>query len=229
MASKILLIEDEHHIAEGIRINLQLAGHDVEVATDGQEGHDKWVSFCPDLIILDIMMPKIDGLSLLKMIRAKDINTPVLILSAKDSIEDRIEGLKREADDYLAKPFHLKELLLRMERLLARSKQVDLMPIKNIITFGDNTIEISSLEAKRGEETFYLTEQEGKLFNYLYKKEGQYITRETLLQEVWKYESSVNSRTVDNFIARFRKYFEKDPKNPQHFHSKRMRGYMFKS
>ena len=228
MGNKILLIEDEHHIAEGIKINLQLAGHDVEVASDGQEGHDKWISFCPDLIILDIMMPKIDGLTLLQMIRAKDLNTPILILSAKDSIEDRIEGLRREADDYLAKPFHLKELMLRMDRLLARSQKVDLAPIKNEIIFGANTVELSSLEAKRGAETFFLTEQEGKLFSYLYKKEGQYVTRETLLKEVWKYQSSVNSRTVDNFIARFRKYFEEDPKKPQHFHSKRMRGYMFK-
>jgi len=228
MGNKILLIEDEHHIAEGIKINLKLAGHDVEVARDGQEGHDKWISFCPDLIILDIMMPKIDGLTLLQMIRAKDLNTPILILSAKDSIEDRIEGLRREADDYLAKPFHLKELMLRMERLLARTKKVDFAPIENVITFGKNTVELNSLEVHQEEKKFYLTEQEGKLFSYLYKKEGQFINRETLLKEVWKYQPSVNSRTVDNFIARFRKYFEEDPKNPQHFHSKRMRGYMFK-
>ena len=121
MKAKILLIEDETHIAEGIKVNLNLSGYDVVVAEDGMKGLELWEKERPELIILDIMIPKIDGLSLLKQIRKTDGDTPILVLSAKDKVEDRIEGLSYKADDYISKPFHLKELLLRIESLLKRS------------------------------------------------------------------------------------------------------------
>lgn len=227
MKAKILLIEDEAHIAEGIKINLNLSGYDVVVAKDGMIGLEMWEKEGPDLIILDIMIPKIDGLSLLKQIRKTDLETPILVLSAKDRVEDRIEGLSYKADDYISKPFHLKELLLRIDALLSRAMRGTDQLREKVITFGENLVNLDTLKAQSGESNFFLTEQEGKLFHYMVNREGRFVAREDLLRDVWKYQGEVNSRTVDIFISRFRKYFEKDPKKPQFFHSKRIKGYMF--
>ena len=228
MKAKILLIEDETHIAEGIKVNLNLSGHDVIVAKDGMIGLEMWEKQNPDLILLDIMIPKIDGLSLLKQIRKTDNETPVIVLSAKDRVEDRIEGLSYKADDYISKPFHLKELLLRIDALLKRSLNTPDQLLTKVITFGANSINIDTLQAQTENSTFFLTEQEGRLFQYMLNREGRFVGREDLLRDVWKYQGEVNSRTVDIFISRFRKYFEEDPKKPQFFHSKRIKGYMFK-
>ncbi len=227
MKAKILLIEDEAHIAEGIKINLNLSGYDVSVAKDGMIGLEMWEKESPDLIILDIMIPKIDGLSLLKQIRKTDLETPILVLSAKDRVEDRIEGLSYKADDYISKPFHLKELLLRIDALLSRAMRGTEQLREKVISFGENLVNLDTLKAQSGESNFFLTEQEGKLFHYMVNREGRFVAREDLLRDVWKYQGEVNSRTVDIFISRFRKYFEKDPKKPQFFHSKRIKGYMF--
>ena len=227
MKAKILLIEDEAHIAEGIKVNLNLSGYEVVVASDGMMGIESWEKESPDLIILDIMIPKIDGLSLLKQIRKTDLETPILVLSAKDRVEDRIEGLSYKADDYISKPFHLKELLLRIDALLKRSLRSNEQLNEKVITFGQNIVNLDTLKAKSAENNFFLTEQEGRLFQYMVTREGRFIAREDLLRDVWKYQGEVNSRTVDIFISRFRKYFENDPKKPQYFHSKRIKGYMF--
>lgn len=227
LKAKILLIEDETHIAEGIKVNLNLSGYDVIVAEDGMKGLSLWEKERPELIILDIMIPKIDGLSLLKQIRKTDGDTPILVLSAKDKVEDRIEGLSYKADDYISKPFHLKELLLRIESLLKRSLKSAEQLEEKVITFGENIINLDTLKAQSGSSSFFLTEQEGRLFHYMLNREGRFVAREDLLRDVWKYQGEVNSRTVDIFISRFRKYFEKNPKKPQFFHSKRIKGYMF--
>jgi two-component system, OmpR family, alkaline phosphatase synthesis response regulator PhoP len=227
MKAKILLIEDEAHIAEGIKVNLNLSGYDVIVAKDGMIGLDFWEKEKPDLIILDIMIPKIDGLSLLKQIRKTDLDTPILVLSAKDRVEDRIEGLSYKADDYISKPFHLKELLLRIDALLKRAIRKTDQLSETVVTFGSNIVNMDTLKAQSFESNFFLTEQEGKLFHYMVNREGRFIAREELLRDVWKYQGEVNSRTVDIFISRFRKYFETNPKTPQFFHSKRIKGYMF--
>tara|TARA_B100000886_G_C20336006_1_gene454520 strand:+ start:19 stop:708 length:690 start_codon:yes stop_codon:yes gene_type:complete len=227
MKAKILLIEDEFHIAEGIRVNLNLTGYEVLIAVDGMKGLELWEKEKPDLIILDIMIPKIDGLSLLKKIRKVDSSTSILVLSAKDTVEDRIEGLSYKADDYISKPFHLKELLLRIDSLLKRSMRTQDQLEDKVITFGENFVNLETMKAQRGKSNFFLTEQEGKLFRYMVNREGRFVAREELLRDVWKYQGDVNSRTVDIFISRFRKYFEEDPKTPQFFHSKRIKGYMF--
>ena len=227
MKAKILLIEDELHIAEGIKVNLNLSGYEVIVAEDGMVGIELWEKEDPDLIILDIMIPKIDGLNVLKRIRKTDLETPVLVLSAKDRVEDRIEGLSYKADDYISKPFHLKELLLRIDALLKRSLRSAGQLSEKVVTFGANIVNLDTLKAQNGEDKFFLTEQEGRLFQYMVTREGRFIAREDLLRDVWKYQGEVNSRTVDIFISRFRKYFEIDPKKPQFFHSKRIKGYMF--
>ena len=227
MKAKILLIEDETHIAEGIKVNLNLSGYDVVIASDGMMGIEFWEKESPDLIILDIMIPKIDGLSLLKQIRKTDLETPILVLSAKDRVEDRIEGLSYKADDYISKPFHLKELLLRIDALLKRSMRSNDQLKDKVVTFGENIVNLDTLKAQNSDNNFFLTEQEGRLFQYMVTREGRFIAREDLLRDVWKYQGEVNSRTVDIFISRFRKYFEVDPKKPQFFHSKRIKGYMF--
>ena len=227
MKAKILLIEDEDHIAEGIKVNLNLSGYDVIVAKDGMIGLEFWEKEIPDLIILDIMIPKIDGLSLLKQIRKTDLDTPILVLSAKDRVEDRIEGLSYKADDYISKPFHLKELLLRIDALLKRAIRKTDQLSETVVTFGSNIVNMDTLKVQSSDSKFFLTEQEGKLFHYMVNREGRFIAREELLRDVWKYQGEVNSRTVDIFISRFRKYFEKNPKTPQFFHSKRIKGYMF--
>jgi len=228
MKAKILVIEDEMHIAEGIKVNLNLSGYEVIVAKDGMLGLERWERDKPDLILLDIMIPKIDGLSLLKQIRQSDTDTPVIVLSAKDRVEDRIEGLSYKADDYISKPFHLKELLLRIDALLKRALKTPEQLECQVVTFGSNSVELNTLRAKSRGSSFFLTEQEGRLFQYMLNREGRFVAREDLLRDVWKYQGEVNSRTVDIFISRFRKYFEVDPKNPQFFHSKRLKGYMFK-
>ena len=225
--NRILLIEDEAHIAEGIKVNLNLSGYDVVIASDGMMGIEFWEKESPDLIILDIMIPKIDGLSLLKQIRKTDLETPILVLSAKDRVEDRIEGLSYKADDYISKPFHLKELLLRIDALLKRSMRSNDQLKDKVVTFGENIVNLDTLKAQNSDNNFFLTEQEGRLFQYMVTREGRFIAREDLLRDVWKYQGEVNSRTVDIFISRFRKYFEVDPKKPQFFHSKRIKGYMF--
>lgn len=227
MKAKILLIEDETHIAEGIKVNLNLSGYDVVIASDGMMGIEFWEKESPDLIILDIMIPKIDGLSLLKQIRKTDLETPILVLSAKDRVEDRIEGLSYKADDYISKPFHLKELLLRIDALLKRSMRSNDQLKDKVVTFGENIVNLDTLKAQNSDNNFFLTEQEGRLFQYMVTREGRFVAREDLLRDVWKYQGEVNSRTVDIFISRFRKYFEVDPKKPQFFHSKRIKGYMF--
>ena len=227
MKAKILLIEDESHIAEGIKVNLNLSGYDVVIASDGMMGIELWEKEAPNLIILDIMIPKIDGLSLLKQIRKTDLDTPILVLSAKDRVEDRIEGLSYKADDYISKPFHLKELLLRIDALLKRSMRSNDQLKEKVVTFGENIVNLDTLKAQNSDNNFFLTEQEGRLFQYMVTREGRFIAREDLLRDVWKYQGEVNSRTVDIFISRFRKYFEVDPKKPQYFHSKRIKGYMF--
>lgn len=226
MKNKILLIEDEVNIREGIKLNLNLSGYKVIEAVNGQEGLDKWNETSPDLVILDIMLPLIDGYKVLRKIRKNDKRLPILILSAKDTDLDKIKGFTEQADDYLAKPFNLNELLLRVKRLLTRSEWNDNDKI-NEFSFGDNHINFSTFKAKTQSGNRDLTVQEVKFLKELIKKEGKLLSREELLKSSWDLSEKVNTRTIDNFMARFRKYFEKDPKNSKFFISKRSKGYMF--
>jgi two-component system alkaline phosphatase synthesis response regulator PhoP len=234
---KILLVEDEENIAKGIILNLEMVPYQVFWAKDGTEALDLWMIENPDLIILDLMIPKIDGFSVLKKIRATDEQIPVLILSAKDATPDRIKGLKQGCDDYLGKPFDLDELLLRVEKLLIRmSKKVnDLSTDKNgandlSITqyiFGQNIINFSAQKAQTPSGDVELTSQEIILLKLFIQNSGRVLTRESLLKAGWGYQDGTESRTLDNFIVRMRKYFEIDPKKPQHFVSVRSIGYKF--
>ncbi|PIE67370.1 MAG: DNA-binding response regulator [Deltaproteobacteria bacterium] len=228
----ILIIEDDRHIAEGIQLNLGLQGYEVIIAGDGVDGLNQWKQARPDLVILDVMLPGIDGLSILQSIRLEDERLPILILSAKGDPEDRIKGLAFGVDDYLAKPFNLEELLLRVERLLKRGgwNQENASANHNSLEtycFGDNTIDFRTHMAHCRKGDIFLTEQEAKVLKVFIANRGKPLSRDKLLQIGWGYSRKTTTRTVDNFIVRFRKYFEPDPKTPVYFKSLRSIGYLF--
>lgn len=234
---RILVIEDEARIAEGLRLNLSLAGYAVAVAPDGIDGLEKWRAWHPDLVVLDIMLPMIDGFSILKTIRQEDEKIPVLILSARGDTTDKVKGLRYGVDDYLAKPFDLEEFLLRVERLIQKSAWYEpAVPGKkpdvelfdgNYFRFGDNYVDFITFKADCLAGEITLTEQEITLLKIFIANKGKPLSREELLNAGWGYSRDTSTRTVDNFMVRFRKYFEKDPKNPRFFKSRRSVGYVF--
>jgi len=228
----ILIIEDDHHIAEGIQLNLILQGYEVVIVHDGVAGLNKWKQIAPDLVILDIMLPGIDGFSILQSIRLEDERLPILILSAKGDPDDRIKGLAFGVDDYLTKPFNLEELLLRVERLLKRvgwnhENNAPVLASFDTYQFGDNHIDFNTHSARCCMGEISLTEQESKVLKLFIANRGKPLSRDQLLQIGWGYTRKTSTRTVDNFIVRFRKYFEPDPRNPIYFKSLRSIGYLF--
>lgn len=234
--SKILIVEDEAHIAEGIAFNLKKLGHEVDIASNGILALEKWESFRPDLIVLDIMLPKIDGHEVLKIIRKQNDKIPILILSAKGQPVDRIRGLSIGGDDYLSKPFELEEFILRIQRLLERAnwnkeksekKMHDLNHGFTSYEFGKNKIDFLNNVAVTSHGEVQLTEQEIKLLKIFITNNEKALSRKDLLEFGWGYNDKTSTRTLDNFIVRFRKYFEEDSKNPRHFKSLRGKGYMF--
>jgi DNA-binding response OmpR family regulator len=233
---RILVVEDEDHIAEGLRLNLALQRYDVTIAPDGVSALRLWKEWNPDLIVLDIMLPGIDGLSVLQSIRLEDERIPILILSAKSDSDDIIKGLSFGVDDYLAKPFNLEEFLLRVERLLTRASWAnkgrlsDKSPSSTIpetYTFGSNHIDFSTSTANCKHGKIRLTEQEIKLLKLFIVRRGKPLSRKEILEIGWGYTGGMTTRTVDNFIVRLRKYFEDNPKKPVYFKSLRSIGYVF--
>jgi two-component system alkaline phosphatase synthesis response regulator PhoP len=232
---RILIIEDDAHIAEGLRLNLSLKGHDAMIALDGPSGLREWKEWRPDLIVLDIMLPGIDGLSILRNIRLEDERLPILILSAKSEPEYRVKGLAYGVDDYLSKPFNLDEFLLRVERLLTRAawsgegdpSRGSISTVGPVYTFGGNVIDFERFTARCRMGEVSLTEQEIRLLKLFIINRGKLLSRKELLEIGWGYTGDTPSRTVDNFIVRFRKYFEDDPHQPKFFRSVRSVGYVF--
>ena len=233
---KILVVEDEAHLAEGLKLNLSLKGYDVEVSADGVSGLEKWKRWQPDLIVLDIMLPELDGLSVLRKIRREDERLPILILSARGDSDDKIKGFSWGVDDYLAKPFNLEEFLLRIERLLTRGAWSQgntnlngngLPSLPQIYKFGSNRIDFETLTAHGPSGRINLTDQEARLLKIFIAHRGKPLSRSKLLETGWGYEKGTSTRTVDNFIVRFRKYFEDNPKKPIYFKSLRSVGYIF--
>jgi two-component system, OmpR family, alkaline phosphatase synthesis response regulator PhoP len=235
---RILIIEDETHIAEGLKLNLCLQGHTVRIAADGVSGLQAWKEWQPDLIVLDIMLPGIDGISVLQYIRLEDERQPVLILSAKGEPEDRVRGFTHGGDDYLAKPFNLEEFLLRVDRLLTRdawSRRSSGMgkrtenALPKQFAFGENRIDFETATAHCRAGTIRLTEQEVRLLKLFVANRGKPLSRSKILEIGWGYTGGLTTRTVDNFVVRLRKYFEKNPKRPVFFKSIRGVGYLFDS
>lgn len=225
----ILLVEDEVNLHETIKLNLELEGYSVKSAFDGEKALQIINEAHYDLIVLDIMLPYVDGITVLETIRMRKIETAILLLSAKNASNDKVNGLRKGADDYLTKPFNLEELLLRVEKLVEKNKKLQLVnPVKDEYRFGGNTIQFNTLTAINfKQEEIALSNREAMLLKLLIEQEGQPVTREKILQIVWGYQVYPSTRTIDNFILNFRKYFEKDSRNPQHFHSIRSVGYKF--
>ena len=227
--ANILLVEDEENLHETLKLNLEMEGYSVTSAYDGNEAMKMVEEEYFDLIIMDVMLPEMDGISVTENIRLNNNNVPVLMLSAKNTGQDRVLGLKKGADDYLTKPFNLEELLLRVDKLIVKNKKiVDKDFAFDTYTFDDNTIDFKAQQVtlKNGDKV-ELSKKETMLLRLLIENKNQVVTREKILQSVWGYKVYPNTRTIDNFILTFRKYFETDSRNPRHFHSVRGVGYKF--
>ncbi len=232
---RILIVEDDRHIAEGIELNLSMQGHEVRVAQNGIEGLEAWKQWCPHLIVLDLMLPGIDGMQILKNIRLEDERLPIIILSAKVEPSDKIDGFTDGVDDYLTKPFSLEEFLLRVNRLLTRDQwqreQGELVATElekqSPYRFGENSIDFANGQADCRVGVVQLTEQEIKLLKLFIVNKGIPLSRSKLLEIGWGYVKGTSTRTVDNYIVRFRRYFEENPKKPKYFKSRRSLGYVF--
>jgi len=226
MAIRILLVEDEENIRETLKLNLEYEAYEVVTASTGKQGIDIFKSQYFNIVILDIMLPIINGLDVCEQIRLTNTEIPIIFLTAKDTQPDIILGLKKGADDYLTKPFSLEELYLRIKNLLKRAVQPN-SPDYGSYTFGKNSINFKTFEAIGVGGLFKLTLKETMLLKLLIERKDQVVSRQQILQAVWGYEVYPSTRTIDNFILSCRKYFEEDQRNPKYFHSIRGVGYKF--
>jgi DNA-binding response OmpR family regulator len=227
---RLLVVEDEDHLAAGLKLNLELDGYQVEVAGTAREAGERLLNSNGfDLIVLDVMLPDVDGFSLLKTIRRSGNYTPVIMLTARSSAEDRVRGLESGADDYLPKPFELDELMARVRSLLRRQEWAKAVEEEALgrASFGRAEIDFDSHEVWVEGEALKLTRLELDLLRFFLEHPGKVQSRKTLLRNVWKLENSSTMRTVDNFISRLRRHFEIDPTKPRHFISVRGAGYKF--
>ncbi|MDH5536383.1 MAG: response regulator transcription factor [Betaproteobacteria bacterium] len=224
--ARILVVDDEAHLAAGISENLEAEGYAADVAHDGAEGLDKIRAKAYDLVLLDVMMPKLNGLEVCEAIRRDGLQTPVLFLTVKSDPADRIRGLEAGGDDYLAKPFHLKELLLRVGAILRRSDWYNRDDTG--VSFAGNEIDFKTYQARAWDGSEHaLTHKEAMILKVLSEHAGEIVPREDILDKVWGYEVFPSTRTIDNFIVRLRKRFERNPEAPAHFHTVRGVGYRF--
>ena len=229
--ANILLVEDEENLHEALKLNLVMEGYSITSAFDGTAALKAIANEYFDLIILDIMLPEIDGISIIETVRVNANEVPILILSAKNASADRVLGLKKGADDYLTKPFNLEELLLRVAKLIEKNKKLQVKDaIGDVYEFGNNKIDFKAQNAQSWNgATLDLSKKEAMLLKLLIENKGEVVTREKILQVVWGYNVYPTTRTIDNFILNFRKYFEDDSRNPKYFHSVRGVGYKYTS
>lgn len=229
MSKRVLLVEDEERLLEVVKLNLEIDGLLVDAARDGKEALERFHQKRYDLILLDVMLPHMDGFSVCRAIRLENRTVPILFLTAKNSAQDRVMGLKIGGDDYLVKPFDLEELLLRVQRLLERASNDSKVGVAEL-QFNGNTIYFDRHEAVdfRG-NTIELGKKEAMLLKLLSERDGETVSRDEMLDLVWGVDVYPTARTIDNFIVSFRKHFERNPKNPVHFHSIRGVGYRFVS
>jgi two-component system alkaline phosphatase synthesis response regulator PhoP len=225
----ILLVEDEENLHEALKLNLELENYEVTSAFDGAQALKAVQQEYFDLIILDVMLPGVDGIHVTETIRIHNNQVPILILSAKNTSADRVLGLKKGADDYLTKPFNLEELLLRVQKLIEKNQKLqDRDSVSDIYSFGKNTIDFKAQEAvTKNNQKIQLSKKEAMLLKLLIENKNEVVTREKILQSVWGYNVYPTTRTIDNFILSFRKYFETDSRNPKYFHSVRGVGYKY--
>ena len=235
----ILVVEDEEHLAIGIKFNLEAEGHEVITVGDGQAALDRLEAVEPpiDLVVLDLMLPGMSGYAVCETIRARGSTVPVVMLTARTLVEDRIRGFDAGTDVYLQKPFDLEELLSIVRNLLARRPRIERSPDERAAAgngdrepafrFGSSTVNFDTWEATARGAPVRLTNLEMKLLRYLVEHEGVVVSREELLKNVWGMTRAPATRTVDTFMLNLRKYFEDEPSKPVHFLSVRGTGYRF--
>jgi len=228
---RILLVEDEEHLAESISFNLEMEGYDVKIASTGTQAVKTFKGEKFNLVVLDVMLPELDGYGVCEAIRLHNSTVPILFLSAKNTSDDKITGLKRGADDYMTKPFNLEEFLLRVHALVKRGlSKAEHTELNEKYRFGDNEVNFVTFDVTgKDNKKIRLTKKEILLLKLLIDRKNEVVSREQILETVWGYDIYPSTRTVDNFILAFRKYFEPDPKNPKYFFSIRGVGYKFNS
>ncbi len=227
--ANILLVEDEENLHDALRLNLELEGYEITSAYNGNEALKAVKDEYFHLIIMDVMLPQMDGVTVIETIRIQNNEVPILILSAKNTSADRVLGLKKGADDYMVKPFNLEELLLRVDKLILKNKKLnDRETVGDTAEFGNNKIDFKAQSATTwNHQHIELSKKEVMLLKLLIENRNEVVTREKILQSVWGYNVFPTTRTIDNFILNFRKYFEKDSRNPVFFHSVRGVGYKY--
>ena len=226
MREKILIIEDEEDLVKGLRLNLEDEGYQMTWAPDGMLGLDLVFREKPDLIILDLMLPKKDGLDVCRELREKKITTPVIMLTAKGEEIDKVVGLEIGADDYITKPFSIRELLARIKAHLRREQRGTRF-IPDLYSLGDVQIDFNHLKIRRAGKEWGLTSLEAEVLKYFISRPGEVVKRDDLLNKIWGYERFPTTRTIDNHILKLRKKIEDDPSHPQHILSVYGEGYRF--
>src|SRR4026207_1682540 len=234
--SAVLIVEDEKHLADGLRYNLKAEGYEVDVAGSAEEAFPLLVDRQPsyDVIVLDVMLPGMDGFSLATRVRAHGLFVPILMLTARGQAEDVLRGFEAGADDYLPKPFDLAVLLARINALLRRREwfhrdrdRVSTDGAAKVFEFDGKTIDFEALELRSGEQIVNLTLMEAELLRYLINHEGKIVSRSLILEDVWGLREDTDTRAIDNFIVRLRKYIEDEPSRPRHLLTVRGVGYKF--
>lgn len=226
MKEKILIIEDEEDLVKGLKLNLADEGYEVDWAYDGEDGLRKALEEAPDLIILDIMLPKVNGLDICRELRQKNMNIPIIMLTAKGKEIDKVVGLEIGADDYMTKPFSIRELLARVKAHLRRKKR-ERETVPQLYGFGDVEIDFAHFKVRRAGKEFDLTSLEMEILKYFIAHKSEVVTRRVLLDKIWGYESYPTTRTIDNHILKLRKKIEDDPSHPEHILSIYGEGYRF--
>jgi two-component system alkaline phosphatase synthesis response regulator PhoP len=229
MTPHILVVEDEAHLALGIRENLALEGYTVAVARDGEQALTAFAQHPADLVVLDVMLPKRDGYTVCRTWRAQGERVPILFLTAKNAPDDRVCGLEAGGDDYLGKPFHLKELLLRVAGMLRRhAASTTQGNVGALFTLADHQVDFGTYQITSPEgHAEDVPQKEMAILKLLVDRTNQVVSRDAILDQVWGYDVYPSSRTVDNFIVRLRRRFEPDPAEPRYFHTVRGVGYRF--
>jgi DNA-binding response OmpR family regulator len=233
--SRILVVEDEQHLADGLRYNLEAEQYDVDLVDNGEEALERLTADSPryDVVILDVMLPGIDGFDVVSALRRQRRFVPVLMLTARGRSEDVLRGFGAGADDYLPKPFELPILLSRVQGLLRRHEwflqeaAASARPIAAHFSFGDKSIDFEQLEVRVGDKRMPLTLMEAALLRYFVQREGCPVPRKAILEEVWGLRDDTDTRAIDNFVVRLRRYIEDDPTTPRHLQTIRGVGYRF--
>lgn len=228
---KILIVEDEQHLAEGLKFNVEAEGFEAEVACDGEAAIERLAANTYEAVVLDVMLPKMDGFEVARTMRERADYTPILMLTARGRPEDVLQGFEAGTDDYLAKPFDLEIFLARLNGLLRRRRwfqQEAVAPdTSNVVTVNGRTIDLENLELRNGDELVHLTLMEAKLLAYLIEHEGRAVSRKVILEEVWNLQEDTDTRAIDNFIVRLRKHLEERPNDPKIVQTVRGVGYRF--